>query len=100
MKKRVLCVLVTLCMLAGLFPTAILADDPEPTAGLSITYSSIVTDTAKVTISVDGLTGAYPFKIKENSETLKFGTLTFIDGEAHFKISDGQTLEVTGLPNG
>lgn len=99
MKKRVFCVLLTICMIAGLFPTAVFADDPEPTAGLKITYSSTVTDTTKVTIKNEGLTGAYPFVIKENSETLKFGTLTFIDGEAHFKISEGQTLEVTGLPN-
>lgn len=93
MKKRVLCVLVTLCMLAGLFPTAILAYDPVPTAGLSITYSSTVTDTVEVTIIIEGLNGEFPFTLGESS-----GTLTFTDGEAAIDIHDGQTLLVTGLP--
>ena len=93
MKKRVLCVLVTLCMLAGLFPTAILAYDPVPTAGLSITYSPTVTDTVEVTIIIEGLNGEFPFTLGESS-----GTLTFSDGEAAIEIQDGQTLNITGLP--
>lgn len=93
MKKRVLCVLVTLCMLAGLFPTAILAYDPVPTAGLSITYSSTVTDTVEVTIIIERINGEFPFTLGESS-----GTLTFTDGKAAIDIHDGQTLLVTGLP--
>lgn len=93
MKKRVLCVLVTLCMLAGLFPTAILAYDPVPTAGLSITYSSTVTDTVEVTIIIEGLNGEFPFTLGESS-----GTLTFTDGKAAIDIHNEQTLNITGLP--
>lgn len=93
MKKRVFCVLLTICMIARLFPTAVFADDPEPTAGLKITYGSTVKDTVEVTINIGDLNGTFPFTLGESS-----GTLTFTNGEAIINIYDGQTLLITGLP--